>query len=451
MMTFTGRSGLTATICAVASFLCGVALVVHPACAQQPAPPPGYFDIPAGFDFPADKQTLEQFRTSGNLSAQRAHVWNVFAGMTQSTPDGKFAIFETWFSEDETFTVGPQPQASGPRRVVRRFRLPKQFSPAPGAPVPQAAGTALFSFVLYNFPGYNHVRTNRFYLSSILDGLQETGNADPKITNDKVVPAFPAASVVLKTVWWPIAKDKVTPIPIWDPELNPPRKAGNDFPTWARVVAVDPTKPNVPPNSKATVFYLGKQFTDAHVVGLNAFHAVKLDAQTIQLANAAGLDTSAQQTLGRSLKVGDYLVLVATHLTTKETDDWVWATLWWHDRPDDGPFAADRPSNVTGPWRNYLMSASYDLNLPLESDGKPHVTFNPWLEARFADQDSAGIKSDGGGTVSNCMNCHNRASYPFDVNFKPIKRGNPDLQNDPAYAAGRLRPDFLWSLPMDAQ
>jgi hypothetical protein len=49
------------------------------------------------------------------------------------------------------------------------------------------------------------------------------------------------------------------------------------------------------------------------------------------------------------------------------------------------------------------------------------------------------------------MNCHNRASYPADIGFLPIMRGNPDLQSDPAYAAGRLRGDFLWSVPDNAQ
>jgi hypothetical protein len=90
-------------------------------------------------------------------------------------------------------------------------------------------------------------------------------------------------------------------------------------------------------------------------------------------------------------------------------------------------------------WRNYLMSATFDLNLPREPDNTPHITFNPWLEAHFRQ-----------GIVSNCMNCHNRASYP-PLNFLPIYRGDPDLQNDPTYAAGRLRTDFLWSVPFEAQ
>jgi hypothetical protein len=420
---------------------------------QQPAPPPGYFDIPTGFDFPANKQTLEQYRTSGNLSAQRLHVWNVFAGMTQRTPDNKFAIFETWFSEDEAFEVGPQPQAIGPRRIVRRFRQPTQFLPTPGEPAPQAAGTALLSFVLYNFPAYNQIRTKRLYLSSELDTLQQTGAADSKIPNNRTIPAFPNEAVSLKTVWWPIAKDQMTALPVWDPESNPPRVTGNDFPTWARVVAVDPTRNNIPANEATSIFFMGKSFPNSHVVGLDSFHAVKLDAAAVQNAMQHPIVARvAQQVLGRPLEEGDNLVFVGTHLTTKEIDDWVWATFWWHDRPNDGPFAADRTANVTGVWRNYLMSASYDLNLPLEPDGKPHIAFNPWLEARFRDKAVGNISSDGNGMVSNCMSCHNRASYPpLPTGFMPIKRGNPDLQNDPAYAAGRLRGDFLWSVPDQAQ
>jgi hypothetical protein len=424
----------TALCCAVVAAACGQAT------AQQPSPPPGYFDIPSGFDFPGDKQALDQARARADVPAQRRHVWNVFAGMTQRTPDGRFAIFETWFSEEEVFAVGPSPQASGPRRVVRRFRQPAQLGPdAPGA-LPQAAGTALLSEVLYTFAGYNHVRSNRLFLASELENLQQTGPADPTIPNNRDVPPFPAPSVALKTVWWPVAKDQVTAMPIWDPDSNPPRPNGNPFTTWARVVAVDPTRTNIPPNETATAFFLGKAFPNSHVVGLDAFHNVTLDDQTAANAMQNGRTARAAQiALGRGLQGGDHVVLVATHLTTKEIDDWVWATLWWHDRPNDGPFAADRTANVTGVWRNFLMSAAYDLNTPPQPDGTPHVAFNPWLEAPFPN-----------GTKSNCMNCHNRATFP-PVSFLPVRRGNPDLQNDPAYAPGRLRTDFLWSIPFSSQ
>jgi hypothetical protein len=407
------------------------------ALAQTPAPQPGYFDIPAGFDFPADKQTLEQYRKTSNISAQRKHVWNVFAGMTLPTPDNKHAIFETWYSEEEAFETGPAPQAVGPRRVVKRFRVPQQLVGVPGQPAPEAAGDSLLSEVMLNFANYNFIRSKKLNLVSELQNLLQTGAPDPTIPNNKTVPAFPADSISLKTVWWPVKKDQPTPMPIWDPETVPPNATRNPYSTWKRAVVIDPTRTNIPPNETATVNFHGPK-PDSHVVGLDKFHYVVVDAQTAATAMANGrLAGFIRDVFGenRPLQEGDYVVFAGTHLTTKEIDDWVWGTFWWHDRPDAGPFAADRTDNVKGVWRNYLMSASYDLNLPLEPDGKPHITFNPWLEAGFTN-----------GIVSNCMNCHHRASVPPPPSFLPIFRGNPD-PNDPAYAPGLLRTDFLWSIP----
>jgi len=425
-----------------------IALTAISAGASAQAPQPGYYDIPAGFDFPADKQTLEGYRATGNVSAQRAHVWNVFAGMTQATPDGKYAIFETWYSEDEAFDTGATPQAVGPRHVVKRFSIPRQFSGAPGQPALEAAGDVLLSEVMLNFANYNFIRTKNLYSIQEQQNLLQTGQPDPEIANDKTVPAFPAESISLKTVWWPVAKDKPTPMPIWDPETNPSNPRGNRYQTWTRAVVIDPTRTNIPPDETMTVNFHGPK-PNSHVVGLDQFHYVLVDAQTAANANANDrLKGFIGDVLGRPLQAGDYAVFAGTHLTTKEIDDWVWATFWWHDRPDTGPFAAGRPDTVKGAWRNYLMNASYDLNLPLEPDGKPHIAFNPWLEAGFASLPGG----DGNGSVSNCMNCHHRASIPVlpSPTFLPIYRGNPK-PSDPAYAAGVLRTDYLWSIPFHSQ
>ncbi len=195
------------------------------------------------------------------------------------------------------------------------------------------------------------------------------------------------------------------------------------------MVAIDPTRQTVPAGETTTINFLGTPRPNSLVVGIGSFHYYQLDQQAVDAAKAAGI---------QQLDVGDYMVLVATHITTKEIDDWVWGTVWWHDRPDVGAYAMDRPASVKGVWRNYLMSASYDLETPTATDGKAHITYNPYLEARFPN-----------GQVSNCMNCHNRASWPEPF-FLPVFRGKP-AANDPAYKAGQLRTDFLWSIPDRAQ
>jgi hypothetical protein len=414
----------------------------------QPAiPPAGYFDIPPGFDFPANKRLLEQYRRQPNLAAQRLHAWNVFSGITSPTPDGKHAIFQTWFSEEETFANRALALAARPAMV--QFKVPSQFHPLrPQINVEvEAAGTAVLSSVLYNLPAYNHVRSNRLYLRTVLDDLAKTGTPDTKIPQNRSIPPFPVAAVVLKTVWWPVAKDKISGMPIWDPDRNPPLARGNPITTWARYVGVDPIrKSTVPSGEIADIVYDGQTKHGSHIVGLNNFHYVTLTQSDV--VDAVNKDTQlarvAQASFGRPLAVGDYAVLVATHLTTKEIDDWVWATFWWHDKPTEGPFALDRVGSIYGIWRNFLMSVSYDLNLPSDKDGGPHVAFNPWLEARFED------RGHGGGVVSNCMNCHNRASTRAEA-LLPIYRGNPDFLGDSAYKAGALRTDFLWSILINAQ
>jgi hypothetical protein len=132
--------------------------------------------------------------------------------------------------------------------------------------------------------------------------------------------------------------------------------------------------------------------------------------------------------------------LVALHYTTKEIPDWVWATFWWHDKPNDGPFAAHRPDQVGGVWRNYLMDTAYSMDTPREADGKPHAVYNPWLEARFRN-----------GTVSNCMTCHRRAIYsglPKDAAFLPVTRGTPPAGDARFTDATKL--DFLWSVMFES-
>jgi hypothetical protein len=403
----------------------------------QPAgPQPGYYGIGPGHDFPAPEASLEADRANQDLRAQRLHVWNVFAGLTEPTPDGKYARWETWYSEDEAFQDGAAPQALGPHRIQRRFKVPRQFANAPGA-APQAAGSGLLSFVLFNYETYRHIRDNGLYRRVMFDGFAQSGPPDRHFADNRTIPDFPAEAMSLKVVWWPVAKDKITGMPIWDGDPNPGIGAGKSFTTWPRAVAIAPTGTPAP-NATADVTLFGKPHQASHLVGLAAFHAITIDAALAnQLNSDSSLSSLGMSVLGRAFQVGDHVVLAGMHMTTKEIKDWVWATFWWHDQPNAGPFAADRPASLAAPWGNYLMSASYDLDTPKASDGGPHVAFNPWLEARFTD-----------GVHSNCMACHERSGNN-GTPFLPITRGDPS-PTDPAFATGTVRADFLWSIPDNA-
>ena len=368
--------------------------------------------------------SVESLRLGGDVTAQRRHMWTAFADMVS----GKEPAFVHWQGEGGVF--GAEAAAKRPGGM-QGFLRPKSIGGDP-----HLIGAPIIAYNLFNPAAFAHIRAQGLYRKETLDHLQLTGKTGS-------VPPFPASAIVIKTAWWPVAPEGLTAMPVWDPQLNPPAPNGNPLLGWARVVAVDPA--NNSPDKTAAVQFIGRSFPQARRVQLEAFHHVAVDAA---MAKQLALDPESNRTaiiaLGRPIAVNDRLALVGINMMTHEQQDWVWAAFWWHDRPGVGPFAADRPSTLRGPWRNYLMQVAFDSETPRASDGGAHICFNPWLEARFPDH------GQGGGTVSNCLSCHQRASYPA-APFLPVTRGAPNLREDPALAPDRLRTSFLWSLTLHAQ
>jgi hypothetical protein len=311
---------------------------------------------------------------------------------------------------------------------------------------PGPADAPVLAYSLFNAAACRHVRGFGLHRRAELERLRTAGGPDRAIAGDRTVPEFPADAVVLKTAWWPIAGDRQTALPVWDPERNAPRRGGNDYTSWRRVVIVEPPGASGAPGAgnSARVSFAGHEFRDVRRVGLATLPHLPLDAGTAaHLMQDRGARRTAHLALGRDLRAGDALGLVALHVASKDTEDWVWTTAWWHDAPLRGPFAAGRPEGLQGPWRNFLLGVAFDDVAPRAADGGVHVNFNPWLEARFPDG------GHGPGSLSNCLACHRRASYPA-VDFLPVTRGLPDAARDPAYAPGRLRTQFLWSIALRA-
>jgi hypothetical protein len=390
-----------------------------------------------------NRDELEALRQSGDLQSQRRHVWEVIAQLTQSGSAGALPRFESWYGEDAVFATERAEHASRGIRAFSRVSSDQEHLASRGVASAPSADIPILTYTLYNAAAYNHIRTHRLHLLSELKRLSAMGPEDASVVGDRSVPPFPAEAIVLKTAWWPVARDRLTALPVWDPDNNPPRPSGNDYTTWPRVVAVDPS-PDWRTVRTAHVDFAGRSFQSAHRIDLKEFYHVVIDAGLAQrLARDRSARKAALIVLGRPIEAGDSLVLVGANLATKEIKDWVWATFWWHDRANEGPYAVDRPALGT-PWSNYLLQVAFDSDKPAALDGEPHVCFNPWLEGRFPDG------GHGGGTVSNCLTCHRRASYP-SISFLPVSRGAPDLANDPAFAPGRLRTNFIWSIAMHAR
>jgi hypothetical protein len=341
----------------------------------------------------------------------------------------------TWYSAGEAFGDAA---SSAPRGLARAFALPPPSVelPPPGALPP------LITRVHYNAEAYRHIRGHGLNRRSVLRALSHPQGAAPSAA--LAVPAFPRAAVVLKTVWWPVPRDGLAAMPIWDADHDPANAAGNDYPTWSRLVSV--CGPDAPAESgqPADVEFLGRMTPGIRCVRLERFYHVILNQSSATLVMQDPLARRlAAMVLGRKLRAGDSLALVAMHVATRELTDWVWGTFWWHDAAAEGDYAALRPPELPGPWSQYRMDVAFDSVLPREADGSPKVAFNPWLEARFADQ------GQGSGVVSNCLSCHRRAAFRPSEPLR-VTRGATGVEDAPA-AARRVATSALWTIPLQAR
>jgi len=307
-------------------------------------------------------------RDRGDVVAIRAHAWDLW---TQLAVGDRWA---TWAATEQLF------QHAAPARP--RFRTPRPFMNSGALDVETLP--VMFD-VRFDPHGAQHVASHQLGSRAHLAALA-------------VFPAFPSDATAVKLTWFAIHAHTPTSMPIWDGE--PMRDGGNADRTWQRTITVDPD--------------------GATGVPLSAFIYRELEESDLSSARIASHDPT--------LAAGDFVALVAAHVTTKEIPDWTWQTYWWHDHPDEGRFAAGRPADLHGAASHYLMDATYSTDAPC---------FNPWLEARFPD-----------GLESNCVTCHQRAVVGA-ADYLPVTHGR--LRTDDPYFTHHVATDFLWSVAFEAR
>jgi hypothetical protein len=408
-------------------------------------------------EFPLPSAELDKQVAANDTAALRKHAWILWSGVTadstQSFQGQKLPIWETWLSEQEAF-AGPALTASVARqaRSLRPFAIPRQLSHRTVRSgnllsmqiAPSAAKSRLLAFVKLspdsaNFVAVSHPTPNpggpdtNYAKSSDLDRLNAyfNQNATP-VANRKIVD-FPAAATDLKMVFVPAKADQLSAIPLWAGPQNSSSPSQPTPDTWNQCVAVDPS------NSRSGTTQIdcnGKTVT-AQIVPLTSFYAIKVDEDT-----ASRINTTLSLSGASSLASGDYQILLAMHITTKEIANWTWQTFWWQNGqspPGNIPGSVDGmlgPDRIKGPWRSYAMCISDSIVFPpTDPKGNPVVCYNPFLETAQAD-----------GINSNCMSCHARATYPgapYPDTYIP--NGWVDMA-DPTLFSDQVKTDFVWAI-----
>ncbi len=449
---------------------------------EQVNPPPASSSvtpqpIPPGFDFPGDRPVVQGWADANDVQQIRTHSWNLWAGMTadstSSYQGSVLPIWETWCGTAEVFskTCGPRAKPfrtfEAPRQIVHvnlRPELAAGSQPLPAQVVSfNKFNPSMATFIMTPHPGpggvdYDYTGQNKAANVAALNMNWPAGTpeADRKIAESPYMPDTPNqrgfAAMETKPVFQLVkSSGGLTPVPIWQGSADSIDPGTPTPGTWKTCVLFDPAKPEydpalqlrdatpqeiaakipVPPFDAKTQSGLSCQAYKYAPLG--AIYHFALDATDAAAFNAAQADTQ-----GLTASAGDFAVLVAMHVSTKETVDWTWQTYFWAgglNPPESFPGGFEnQTSKVEKEWRNYAMCANYLQTLGSGSSVMD-VCFNPYLETAFGQA----------GLTSNCMSCHGQAIVGGSPNY-PANYDNPVVFNSGPYFENATTTDFSWAI-----
>jgi hypothetical protein len=443
-----------------------------------PFPDPG---IP-GFQFPTPENVIIGWTKTNNQSAINKHAWGIWTGLTMETDQvytgQRLRVFETWLT--------PQDILSGGQTTLtpRPLEIPRQLTHS-GAPT--RGEETILGFVKYDPTAAAHIEKNNLFSKTKLNSLLASGA--------KKIPDFPHTAISLKPVFQAIAQGDLVDgryyqMAAWPGPPGSPPPPGYAVPfssdVWNQCIWIDIQNQGQGNGAVDKVCNPdGSSRTPQNTYNVNSFIHFRLDATEAELLNAqliaqwiqsAGTAAKKGQPLPpppNLLKKGDYSVLQAMHVTTREITRWTWQTFWWTPNPDQPNFpssdriARERPSQLKGAARNYAHAPAYSMVNPPQPNtggtntGNSVYAYNPWLEAGFDPSvlpDSEPGMYDGRpvpnnvGVQTNCMSCHAQANYtPLSLPNPPNYTGDRYIDLDSPQFRGTLQVDFLWSIPNNAK
>lgn len=418
--------------------------------------------LPVGPNFPVPTATINAWIDAGDTASIRGHAWSLWQAMAapsgQKFNDQELPIWETWAGPNDVFPTNLAAVQAGTNgvslearlakpRVIRNFAAPLQFHHAKGVKL-GALGTFGNSDVTadnkFNPQAATFIDSPQAgpggakYDYSTQSGLTKLNASWPTGTTpqNRGINEFPVQAIELKPVFGTVAAKGLTVQPLWQGPGGSTNPTNPTIRTWTTCMLVSPdgTGPVRPatPAEIASVSTAGTACKTFLWTPLSTLYAVRLTAPEAKNFAAA---------TGKTVAEGDYAVLLAMHVNTKEIPFWTWQTFWWQpggDTPNGFPGSKQgQPTSLSGPWSNYAACTAYNQTTTPSSQTM-QVCFNPYLETD---------PSIPAGITSNCMSCHGVAvvgnSQPYPANYnKPIA-----FFTDPTYFSTTVtHTDFSWAV-----
>jgi len=391
--------------------------------------------LPDWFKFQSN-DTVNGWIDSLDIKAITGHAWELWGALTTLTDQElngqKVPIYETWWDADEALLAPTQAKAATARRPqrTRKFERPRQLlhearttGLTAGADRPTLT---LVDDVKYNDDIKKFIADHKYNDHAELDRIN-TSWGDSKAIADRKLLDFPNTSVMLKPVYRLVSGKSVTVLPYWAGPVNSTTPDTPRSSSWTKKMVVIPPDLGFRPATLSV--RADEELLPA--VPLSDFYNIKL---TKAEAEAIG----AQE--------GDYVLLVAMHVSSREIDNWTWQTFWWSlNKPSISESAKAR---VAAPFDHYQLAVGYSfMTAPNNPDSLTTTCYNPYLEAGFGN--GVFVRPKQLGIESNCMSCHRAAAWPATTAQQPqpnyVANGIVD-PSDPAIFAKKTKTDFLWGV-----
>ncbi|MEQ8584313.1 MAG: hypothetical protein RIC30_01295 [Marinoscillum sp.] len=432
-----------------------------------------YTDPPNFGSYPATRDQIQKMIDDVDLRNIRAHAWDLWGSMTSPGPQG-LPVWETWYSGYEVFTLAGKQEVKA-RNIIRDFQSPKQFhhfENVTDGVIPQNLPEQITSFNRYTKSVADFIVSSGLNRAQVLDSINDSfDRAGTPISLRQIQTtqdSIDTRAIVLKPVFQFIDGFRPTVIPFWN-GISPKTTTDLKNPephTWRQGVIVDPTR-TLKPGDSALMSVNNEPARWLQVVGLEDFYAIKLTEEDVKefsdFAATSGDDVGKGNmtdsiSIYQNVKEGNYALLMAVHVTSKEINNWTWQTFWWSPYNNHPFFGADRPTSILAPWDNYNMRTAYWMVTPAGSaEGEPFVSFNPYLETNLFGK--VPVKTKTGvldsiswtGVNSNCMTCHRLAARAPGTFNTPAYQPDGFIGIGDSVFAGMTKVDFLWSVAIRPQ
>jgi hypothetical protein len=473
-----------------------IALSISAAVSAKPVPlpDPGI----KGYSFPEDKQKLMAWINAGNSNEIYLHGWGLWTSLTAPSGQNEYGlknvpVYLTWLTPAEIAAL-PRLKATEkkvdlpakrtfllekPRQMTHKAKGLEQAASAVKSSAAASSATPLSirdtNIVVtmgYDPAAQDFAYHNNLFSLKALQAFYNSGSG-----NIRSIPVFPNNAVTVKPTYKVITKanmlnGSIYVMPAWPgtPPVVTPEITANGFPetSWPGCVYI---------NTKNTGTSTAASFDKDCTAGSNASNTYGLGDFVYYPVTKDNIAAFKVLVSGQEkLAVGDVIVLMAMHVTSREIDEWTWQTYFWTPDPTSPPLpsssaiASTRPAQLTGAAAHYAMAIGYQMVTPNQpavggqSVGGPVVAYNPYLEAGFnaatfgTPPVNVGILAPGSqtpymatvGIQTNCMTCHSNATVD-PSNPNPNTNSLPYLTNfyvsreDQSFK-GFLQLDFLWSI-----